>query len=123
MLEPHRPPGDTGPLRLTPARSTPPLGQNAGLPNTPFRSRPLQQLIIYVVPWPKGAPTAPEFIVTGDGDINDRRAALRAAIDKFASRGESQTFQPHAAFGVLSPKDWGALAYRHLDHHLTQFGA
>jgi len=91
--------------------------------NTPFRFWPLQQLIIYVLPWPKGAPTAPEFIVVDDGDVDDRRAALRAAIDKFAAKGESQTLQPHPAFGTLTPKDWGALTYRHLDHHLTQFGA
>ena len=91
--------------------------------NTPFRFWPIQQLVIYMLPWPKGAPTAPEYIVTDEGDFSDRRAALRAAIDKFTSRGESQTFQPHAAFGKLSPKDWGALAYRHLDQRLTQFGA
>lgn len=90
---------------------------------TPLRYWPLPQLVIYFLPWPKNGPTAPEYIVTDDGDINDRRAALRAAIDKFAARGESQNFQPHAAFGILSSKDWGALAYRHLDHHLTQFGA
>jgi hypothetical protein len=91
--------------------------------STPFRHWPLQQLVIYVLPWPKGAPTAPEFIVTDEANLDDRRAALRAIIDKFASRGQSQTLFPHVAFGNLSPKDWGALAYRHLDHHLTQFGA
>ena len=91
--------------------------------NTPFRYWPLQQLIIYVLPWPKGAPTAPEFIVTAEGDINDRRTALRAAIDKFVARGETQTFQDHAAFGKLTPKDWGAMVHRHLEHHLKQFGA
>jgi hypothetical protein len=91
--------------------------------DTPFRFWPLQQLIIYALLWPKSAPTAPEFIVTDEGDLNERRASLRAAIDKFVAKGESQSFQVHAAFGKLSPKDWGALAYRHLDHHLTQFGA
>jgi len=91
--------------------------------NTPFRFWPLRPLIIYMLPWPKGAPTAPEYIVTDEGDFSDRRAALRAAIDKFVSRGETQTFQQHPAFGKLSPNDWGVMAYRHLDHHLTQFGA
>lgn len=90
--------------------------------STPFRFWPLQQLIIYVLPWPKSAPTAPEFIVTDDGDFNDRRAALRATIDKFVARGESQNFRDHAAFGKLNAKDWGALVHRHIHHHLTQFG-
>ena len=88
-----------------------------------FRFWPITKLIIYVLPWPKGAPTAPEFIITDDGDIAERLPALRAAVDKFVSKGESQTFQPHAAFGPLSGADWGALMHRHLDHHLTQFGA
>ena len=91
--------------------------------NTPFRFWPLNKLIIYTLPWPKGAPTAPEFIVKDEGDLSERTASLRAAVDRFASRGESQTFQPHAAFGPLNAKDWGALVHRHLHHHLTQFGA
>lgn len=88
-----------------------------------FRYWPMQKLIIYVLPWPQGAPTAPEFVITDDGDLKERVAALRAALEKWAARGENQQFQPHAAFGPLSAKDWGALGYKHLDHHLKQFGA
>jgi hypothetical protein len=93
------------------------------LKKTFFRFWPMQKLIIYVLPWPQGAPTAPEFIITDDGDIDERRAALRAAVDKFVGRGLSQTMQPHAAFGPLSVEDWGALHHKHLEHHLKQFGA
>jgi len=89
---------------------------------TIFGIWPMQKLIIYVLPWPKGAPTAPEFIITDDGALPERLAGLRAAIDKFASRGATQAFYPHAAFGPLTGADWGALMYRHLDHHLKQFG-
>ncbi|MGH9801334.1 MAG: DUF1569 domain-containing protein, partial [Blastocatellia bacterium] len=28
----------------------------------------------------------------------------------------------HPAFGKLSTKDWGALTYKHMDHHFRQFG-
>ena len=102
------------------------LGATGELPvrpkNTFLRRWPMPELFIYVLPWPKGAPTAPEFIIIDEGDLNERRLALRAAIDSFVSRGESQKLEPHAAFGVLSAKDWGALIHRHLDHHLTQFG-
>lgn len=90
---------------------------------TPFRIWPMQWLIIYVMPWPQGAPTAPEFVISDEGDFAERRAALKAAIEKLAAGGESQPLQPHAAFGKLSGKDWGALTHRHLDHHLRQFGA
>jgi hypothetical protein len=91
--------------------------------NTFFRIWPMQKLIIYVLPWPQGAPTAPEFIITEEGHLPDLIAGLRTAVDRFVAKGESQTFQPHAAFGPLSGADWGALMHRHLDHHLKQFGA
>ncbi|MBM3786651.1 MAG: DUF1569 domain-containing protein [Acidobacteria bacterium] len=90
--------------------------------STPFRYWPLQKLIIYALPWPKSAPTAPEFIVSGEIGFEEHIDGLRAAIEKLASRGAAQPLQPHAAFGALSGKDWGALTHRHLDHHLKQFG-
>ena len=92
-------------------------------PKTTFLSFwPMPQLLIYVLPWPKGAPTAPEFIIEDDGDLDERRAALKATVESLVSRGETQKLEPHAVFGVLSTKDWGALMHRHLDHHLKQFG-
>ena len=32
------------------------------------------------------------------------------------------TFQEHPIFGKLNKKDWGRLIWKHLDHHLRQFG-
>lgn len=32
-------------------------------------------------------------------------------------------FQAHPIFGKLNEKDWGRLIWKHLDHHLRQFGA
>lgn len=32
-------------------------------------------------------------------------------------------FQEHPIFGKLNKKDWGRLIWKHLDHHLRQFGA
>jgi len=28
----------------------------------------------------------------------------------------------HPAFGPLNPREWGRIAWKHLDHHLRQFG-
>jgi hypothetical protein len=30
--------------------------------------------------------------------------------------------QTHAFFGKLSGREWGELMYKHIDHHLQQFG-
>ncbi|MBL8177299.1 MAG: DUF1569 domain-containing protein [Bryobacterales bacterium] len=88
---------------------------------TPMRFRLLRYLVIYVLPWPKGAPTAPEFIHQGPEDLDRNRKALAAALERFAAH-RGKPFRDHAAFGRLSEKDWGCLMWRHLDHHLTQFG-
>ena len=89
-----------------------------------LRFWPLKQLVIYFAPFPKNAPTAPELIISGtsnswNADVND----LRALCDLVAARaGDAGRWPPHPAFGQLTPRAWGVLIYRHLDHHLRQFG-
>ena len=90
---------------------------------TPFKFWPMSKLIIHWLPWPKGAPTADELLVKEDGDLRARVVALRATVERFVSRGREQKLEDHAAFGRISADDWGALVWRHLDHHLRQFGA
>jgi hypothetical protein len=43
-------------------------------------------------------------------------------MDRFAARGQDGPWVDHPAFGRLSPRAWGVLVYRHMDHHLRQFG-
>lgn len=88
---------------------------------TPFRIGILRYLVIYQLPWPKGAPTAPEFIHEGNEDLERNRKQLGEALERFAAY-RSKGLRAHAAFGKLSEKDWGCLTWRHLNHHLKQFG-
>lgn len=88
----------------------------------PLRYPPLKQLIIYWLPWPPGAPTAPELIARTADDIEQETAAVQALIERFAQCADKSQWPEHPAFGKLSAKDWGVLAYRHIDHHLRQFG-
>jgi hypothetical protein len=75
------------------------------------------------IPWPHGAPTRPE-IEQGRGgtaptDWERDCAELRALIHSFADR---TTFAAHPFFGEMSRGDWLIWGYRHVDHHLRQFG-
>lgn len=88
---------------------------------TPFRFWPMRKLIIYVAPWPKGAPTAPELLPGSEPDFQKAKSDFQAALRRFVQAGPNGRFAPHAAFGELSAGDWGALAYRHIDHHFRQF--
>ena len=89
--------------------------------NKPMRYPVIKQLIIYVMPWPKGVPTAPELLSREssgwDAELADFTERLRS-FEQWKSRSD---WPLHPAFGRLSTMEWGALGYRHTDHHLRQF--
>ena len=88
----------------------------------PIRFTPLKQLIIYGPPFPKGVPTAPELLVRQCEDFGTECASLKQMMDTFASIPATTELPLHPAFGKLSRRAWGALTYKHIDHHFKQFG-
>jgi len=89
----------------------------------PLRFPPLRHAIIYWLPFPKGAPTAPELIARRAGDCVLETAEIKTLMERFAARAGAAKWAEHPAFGPLSERDWGVLGYKHIDHHLRQFGA
>jgi hypothetical protein len=88
----------------------------------PIRFFPLKQLFVYVLPMPKNAPTAPELLTRPPGEWSGDMEDLRTIMERLASGGPSQCAAEHPAFGRMSGRGWGVLAYKHTDHHLRQFG-
>lgn len=88
----------------------------------PIRYPPLKQLIIYVAPFPKGAPTAPELLAREPREWASDLADVQALLARAGSARTTDTWPEHPAFGKLSTRAWGVLIYRHMDHHLKQFG-
>ncbi len=75
-------------------------------------------------PMHKNSPTARSLVIADDRDLAAEQARLCALIDRFAAAGPSGcTTHPHSFFGPLTPDEWAGLMYKHLDHHLRQFGA
>jgi len=100
------------------------MGEKRVAPKPGIFANPIvRHMIVYWMPWPKGAPTAPEFVHTDEPDFKEGLALLHATLERFAASGEQSRMEPHPAFGAISHKAWGRLMYRHLDHHLRQFGA
>ena len=61
--------------------------------------------------------------VTDERDLNVEQERLCKLIDHFVAAGpEGCTTHPHCFFGRLTPMEWAILEYKHLDHHLRQFG-
>lgn len=97
------------------------LGELAVAPKKiPFVSRfPVKQLVLYVLPFPKNSPTAPEIISRAPESFDAERTQVQALIARMDGHTGKQA---HPIFGALTPDEWGVLGYKHLDHHLRQFG-
>jgi hypothetical protein len=71
----------------------------------------------------RNAPTAKDLVVQDERDLDRERQRLCGLIDRFATAGpKGCTTHPHSFFGRLTPEEWAILTYKHLDHHLRQFG-
>ena len=75
-------------------------------------------------PFSRNAPTDPTLVVSDERDFAAERVRLTELIDRFVQRGPAAAGnETHSFFGRLSGDEWGRLMYKHLDHHLQQFGA
>jgi hypothetical protein len=75
-------------------------------------------------PMRKNSPTVPGLAAEDERDLEAERQRLCGLIDRFAAAGPAGcTMHPHSFFGRLTPQEWSAWMYKHLDHHLRQFGA
>lgn len=74
-------------------------------------------------PYPKNGKTAPQFIIKSEKDFNTEKERLINYIEKTKSLGESHfNGKDSLSFGSLNINEWNNMFYKHLNHHLTQFG-
>lgn len=72
----------------------------------------------------KDLPTAKEFRVSGQHDFEEARKNLISLIENFSAKGPNGIpNKKHPFFGTLTDEQWGSIQWKHLDHHLKQFGA
>jgi Protein of unknown function (DUF1569) len=88
-----------------------------------FQMFPLKHLALYVLPFPKGAPTAPELKAVDAATFDAERAALLELLERIATGAREGEWPAHPLFGPLTRREWGVVTYKHTDHHLKQFGA
>jgi hypothetical protein len=68
------------------------------------------------------APTATELKVADPREFEVEKAHLQTMLAKLAIGAPAVTNLRHPFFGNLTAEQWGALLYKHLDHHFRQFG-
>lgn len=73
--------------------------------------------------WSIGSPTDKSYIFPPDLNFNEQKTKLLNTLNEFHSGGPAKaTTRPHAFFGKFTQDEWGVFEWKHLDHHLKQFG-
>jgi|SRR5262245_19566876 len=88
-----------------------------------FQVFPLKHLILYALPFPKGAPTAQELKPAVTSSLEVERAAVLELLERIGTGPRDGVGPIHPLFGSLTWREWGVATYKHADHHLKQFGA
>ena len=74
-------------------------------------------------PFKKDLPTDKNFLVSDSRVFQDEQERLMHYLRRFLAAGpEGMNPDPHPFFGKMTGYDWGVLTWKHLDHHLRQFG-
>ena len=72
--------------------------------------------------WRKGLPTAKFLKPREDKNFNEEVGVLETLVDETFSQRDKTEWEPHPGFGYFTAQQWGQMQYKHLDHHLRQFG-
>lgn len=73
-------------------------------------------------PWRKNLPTAPQLKTKEPKDFHAELKELTNLVNEFQKLKDRDVWHPHPSFGTFTKDQWGQLQYKHLDHHLKQFG-
>ena len=74
-------------------------------------------------PYKKNSGTAPAFLITDAREFEKEKVKLLGHLQKVEKSGENYFENKEAtSFGKMTANEWNNLFYKHLDHHLTQFG-
>ena len=73
-------------------------------------------------PWRKNLPTAPALKAREPKDFDTEFPRLMEWVEACYGVRDRETWNPHPMFGRLTGEQWGKMEFKHLDHHLRQFG-
>jgi hypothetical protein len=80
--------------------------------------------VVSETPYKHNGPTAPAFIITTERDFETEKARLIGYIQKIQQLGEKEfDGKMSHSFGPLKVEEWNNMFYKHLNHHLSQFGS
>jgi hypothetical protein len=83
-----------------------------------------KQQLLKEIPFAKNLPTDPRFKRKGnDHNFLVEKNRVMDLLDRFVDIDPAAIGRyPHPFFGTMTQEEWGVLLWKHLDHHLQQFG-
>ncbi|MDO5978721.1 DUF1569 domain-containing protein [Flavivirga spongiicola] len=83
----------------------------------------VKPLVVNEKPYKKNSRTAPEFLITDSKNFETEKERLINYLKKTQDLGGVyfDNRESHS-FGKLSEQEWNNMFYKHIDHHLNQFG-
>jgi hypothetical protein len=79
--------------------------------------------VVNETPYKKNLPTALAFLIKDDKNFENEKMRLINYIKRSQELGESYfAGKESLSFGKLTINEWNNMFYKHLDHHLSQFG-
>jgi hypothetical protein len=83
----------------------------------------IKKMVLSEKPYPRGSRTHPQFEIAPSVDFEEQKARLLEVLESMRSAGRARVAEGrHPLFGEMTAGEHGWLTYKHLDHHLTQFG-
>ncbi|WP_395053221.1 DUF1569 domain-containing protein [Flavobacterium sp.] len=74
-------------------------------------------------PLKKNSSTATEMLIKTPKNFELEKNKLVENVHQLVKKGENYfDLKDHPGFGVMTKQEWNNFYYKHLDHHLTQFG-
>lgn len=83
----------------------------------------VKNTVVNEKPYKQNGSTAPQFVIKEDKDFEVEKKRLINYLNEAQVFGHRHFDQKEShSFGPLSVAQWNNMFYKHLDHHLNQFG-
>jgi hypothetical protein len=82
-----------------------------------------KKAMVNEVPYQPNTPTAPMFVKADEYSLTEQKIRLIQYIKRVCDLGSAHfEGKKQISLGTLTANEWNGLLYKHLDHHLRQFG-
>lgn len=83
----------------------------------------IKKMVLSEKPYKEGIPTAGQYKIDSNEDFETQKQRFIQALEKFRSQSSEEVEKHvHAMFGKMTKEEKSWATYKHLDHHLKQFG-